>query len=138
MFAELLSQSYQKPLLGNVHLISTYVYILPLPFYGGNDFRMKRYFAAKKKNEIKGRTFVKKITKQKMSVSRFPFLSGRYSVAALVIVCKLYSRLTVCNKAIWRFFFFSPCFTFQFSLTCFITFRGFSFTRGFPPPTFRW
>lgn len=53
MFAELVSQSYQKPLLGNVHLISTYTYS-PSPFMAAMIFGWKDISLQIKEKEMKG------------------------------------------------------------------------------------
>lgn len=91
--------------------------------------------------EIKGRTFVTR-TNQQMS-ERFlrPFCLDDFGISSShshrESLFFLFS--SICNNnAIWirgsRVLFLLPVFTFQFSLTCFITFKGeFFFPMGFPP-----
>ena len=91
--------------------------------------------------EIKGRTFVTR-TNQQMS-ERFlrPFCLDDFEISSShshrESLFFLFS--SICNNnAIWirgpRVLFLLPVFTFQFSLTCFITFKGnFFFPMGFPP-----
>lgn len=118
---------------------SIYTHHIIVPFmersnhFGWKDIRER---------DKKSRTFVTSSTNQQMS-ERFlrPFCLDDFGISSShshrESLFFLFS--SICNNnAIWirgsRVLFLLPVFTFQFSLTCFITFKGeFFFPMGFPP-----